>query len=259
MIAPDLRTGPMLYTALIVLRPGHDENRPGTSTPSTPLTDRSPGPAVGIAHGSAIMEQKRHPPLSNSAGVAQAARTKKAAGVLPHPEDPTVLPCTAHCRPERECPLPRSGRCRLSHSRPSSSEAISSATLGERPCLRAIAPLSARRLVLVASSSENWLLGSPVGGRAASMAWRCRPPLCEVLTTRGTARGAAASNSSRRKRPPPVRANASGARRVGSGFRARCRFAGGPQPGRLPCRKQVRARRGSVAASHARWSMRVLS
>ena len=106
-IAPDPGTGPMLYTALIVLRPGHDENRPGTSTPSTPVTDRSPRAAVGIAHGSAIPTASRTgprswnrsdtPPLSNSAEVAQAARTKKAAGALPHSEDPTVRSCT--------CPL----------------------------------------------------------------------------------------------------------------------------------------------------------
>ena len=249
----------MLYTALIVLRPGHDENRPGTSTPSTPLTDRSPGPAVGIAHGPRSWNRSDTPPVveqrwgcSSGENEKGCRRTSASRG-----SDSPALHCPLSSR--ARVSAAQIGRCRLSHSRPSSSEAISSATLGERPCPRAIAPLSARRLALVASSSENWLLGSPVGGRAASMAWRCRPPLCEVLTTRGTARGAAASNSSRRKRPPPVRANASGARRVGSGFRARCRFAGGPQPGRLPCRKQVRARRGSVAASHARWSMRVLS
>ena len=70
-IAPDRGTGPMLYTALIVLRPGHDENRPGDLN------------AVDAAHGPKPRARRRDRARVRDHGTeATPPRCRTALGLL---------------------------------------------------------------------------------------------------------------------------------------------------------------------------------
>ena len=152
----------------MVLRPGCDESWPRTSTPSTRLTDRSPKPAVGIADGPRSSGQKRHPPLSNSAGVAQAARTKRPPAYFRLPgirQSGPALPFVVYMEQSRDA---ATSVMRL----PLRNDSERVATPGRRATPDARIRFRSSSVCLARSSRPDWRL-TPIA--AARLVRRARP------------------------------------------------------------------------------------